>query len=357
VDPFLDRGRRRAPVRVGERALHPGHRHHGREPEHVAEDGPFLEEVALVGVERRDARLDRALHRDRERRELSLLDEQPRQLLEEEAVAPGHRDRVVDVIRGNPLAPGEEVLEQRARVGLVEVLHLDPGVFARPRAPFGAAHVELGARAPHHDDRGRAELLAELLDELERVVVGGAEVVEHQHDRRRGRVDLEEVAQHRARDLVVLARVVLEGAQERRVRVAEAEEVAEEVHHFADAPVSEHLLHGLAEVIAGALRIVVLGQAEAIAEQARDRGPALVRRRAAAVDAHRGIDPREPFRDQARLPGPLVSGDGHELRRVRRDCAREQTIQRRELAIASDQRADHAVHGELFCGGCRAIHG
>jgi hypothetical protein len=182
-------------------------------------------------------------------------------------------------------------------------------------------------------------------------------VIDHEHERRQPRVELEEAAQHRARDPLVLFGVVLEHRQERAVGEAEAQVRAEEVQDLADAAVTEDARAlGAEAFVRGALVVerALLGrpELEAVAEQTRDGAvgrpllggtPVIDARRLSALG-----QPVRPLGEQAALADALVSDHGHELRRAVADGALEHVGQGVELHGAADQRAPHPANRVLI---------
>ena len=156
-------------------------------------------------------------------------------------------------------------------------------------APPVAPGEELGAADADHQD-GSAQVLDEVGQQLQRVVVGPLQVVEHQDERvgALARVGLGERLDDGAAHRAKLLRVALDGADQRRVLELEIEQLPEEVRHVADLAVLEHRRHLRAHLSLGRLGVHALDDAEPGAQHPREDlvgGAALAS--AAAEDARR----------------------------------------------------------------------
>ncbi len=241
-------------------------------------------------------------------------------------------------------------------------------MIGRARAPAGTAHEQLRTRRGHQQHRRAAEPFGQFGEQRERIVVGEVQIVEREHQRRALGVELEEAAQHRARDALLLARILGQGdgADEGVVppiRGAQIEVAAEEVLDLGHAAIGEDAGELRAHLLVAARFVVALVDAEAIAQDARDERVA-----AGAGDSATAIDARppggarrlareqarQPLGHQARLARALRADDGDQLRRLVLDGAREDAVELRELRLASDEGHGHAMrrrHRELRFGG------
>ena len=148
-------------------------------------------------------------------------------------------------------------------------------MIGRARAPAGTAHEQLGPRRGDEQHRRAAEALGQFGEQRQRVVVGEVQIVEREHQRRALGVELEEAAQHRARDAILLARILRQrdGADEGVVAglgIAQIEVTPEEMRDLGHAPIGEDADELRAHLVVTARLVVALVDAEAIAQDARD---------------------------------------------------------------------------------------
>jgi hypothetical protein len=137
-------------------------------------------------------------------------------------------------------------------------------------APAGAPHEQIGARR-HDEEHGRlAELARERGQQVERLLVGGLQVLGDDDERAREGILLEEPAQHGPRELGPLLRLGGERLGERALGHLEPEEAAQQRGHLGDAPVAEDPLELAAEQGEGLRAVRRPVELEPIAQQRRD---------------------------------------------------------------------------------------
>ncbi len=347
------------------------------QPEDRAERGRLLEQPALERRQRGDAGLDRLLHRHGQRRlERALRVDAPlaarafgrrlhrsvgvkhtHQLFDEERIAARQLAGVLDEIARQRLRLGQKAAQEPLRFVAGQRRQLQARVVGRSRAPPRAAHEQLGPRGSDEQDRRAAQPLGQLGEQRQRIVVAEVQIVERQHQRRALGIQLEEAAQHRARDVIFLARIFRQrdGADEgvvAGVGIAQIEVAAQEVRHLGHAAIGEDADELRAHLLVAARLVVALLDAEAIAQDPRhERIAAGAGDRTAAIDPRTAggarrlppEQPRQPLGDQAGLAGALRADDGHQLRRLVLDGAREDGVELRELGLASHQGHRHAM--------------
>ena len=268
------------------RTLEPRQCDHRRHPEHVAEHRGLLEQVALLGLERRDPRFDRFFDRDRQLgigrlvrieppaigadRDRAVVEEQPHELFEERRIAAGHLDRGLRAVLGNLFTPRQQIAEHQLGVIGLEVAQVDPRVIAGARAPTARAHQHLGPRRRQQHDRRAREIRRQIIDHRERIVVGPLQIIEHDDERAHRCIELDEAAQRGACELAVLLARFGDRLQKRRRWKVETDHIAEEIQNLRDLI----RLHHVADLVREAQPRRVIGirrELEAIAQHRRHR--------------------------------------------------------------------------------------
>ena len=151
---------------------------------------------------------------------------------------------VLDEIARQRLRLGQEPAQQLLRLDARQGRQIEARVIGGARAPARAAHEQLGPRRGHQQHRRAAQPLGQFGEQRQRVVVAEVQIVEGEHQRRALGVELEEAAQHGARDAIFLPRILRQrdGADEgvvAGVGIAQIEIAAEEVRDLGHAPIGE----------------------------------------------------------------------------------------------------------------------
>jgi hypothetical protein len=213
---------------------------------------------------------------------------------------------------------------------------------ARAATPAGAAHVQLGPGVGHENDGSLAQLACHLLEDLERAVVGQVHVVDGDDERAQGGVGLEEAAKYRTRQVGLLVGPADQRLTERALGQAQTEKAAQQPGHLRHPAVAEDPAQLGPEQGGGLLRLRVLGNTEAIAQDSGEQaiglelagrfGGHLGRRSPGRGPHHPEHVPtlagRRPLFEKTGLAHAQPAHDGHELRRPEAQRAFDGGLQR-----------------------------
>ena len=294
-------------------------------PEHAADQGAVAEHrprFRRQGVDPgRDERLQGV--RDPHGGTLSLLDEHPHGLLDEERVALGlvEEDAPQPVRQGGAL---HERVDERRRLGVRQRRQLDRDRPSPSTAPARARVQELRAGEADDEHRRVVDPVREMLDQVEQGLLGPVDVLEAEHERLR----LGE-----ARRPLVRGPGDLEAAAAARDVVEHAGREPEQVRHRVARARLPELLDRL-------LRRVVVGDPRRRLHHLRERPvrDALPERRAPSREDARALEPREELLREPALADPGVAEDRHELRTPVANDTGEDVAEHVELLLAADVR-------------------
>ena len=299
----------------------------GSAPEDAPDERAVADDRPRVGRQpvdpRRDQRLDGV--RDPHGHSLAPLGEHADRLLDEQRVALGLlQEGAADVV-GQHRVRGEGV-DEHLDLALGQRPEVDRDRPAPPSSPARPRLEQLGARKAHDEHRRVVDPVREVLDEVEKRILGPVDVLEAEHERLR----LGEA--HRPllrgpRDLLP-APPARDGVEHTG---RETEEIGDRVARARLAELLECLLGGVVGRDPGC-RLHHLRQRpvrEAFAEGQRPPG-----------EHGRPLEAGEELAGETALPDAGLPEDRDELRTAVADGARERVLEQLELLLAADVRPD-----------------
>ncbi len=153
-------------------------------PEHPPHERAVTEHRPRIRGQRVDARRDQRLQRvrDADGRALTLFDEHPDRLLDEQRVAL----RLVEEHGPQPVGQRrtfDECVDELRDLGLWKRPELDRNRSSSPSAPTRPRVEKLGTCETHDQDRGIVDAIGQMLDEVEERLLRPVDVLEPEHER------------------------------------------------------------------------------------------------------------------------------------------------------------------------------